>query len=147
MPRPLRGLRLHESDWQAIPLHLGFCGFALFWESAAVEDGSLLLELWGIPFVFFGIYDVLGRFFHEAWQRRRTWYGLTGTRAVIVTQNWRVREVSVAPRAVSELRLETRSDGFGTIHVGRRAGKRESAPPAFDLILDAERVYQLLTGQ
>ena len=47
--------------------------------------------LWGIPFVVAGQYLIWGRFFYDAWLKRRTYYALT----VIVVQNgWSRRMAS-----------------------------------------------------
>src|SRR5438067_12634035 len=87
--RPPQGIMFRQSDWVAIPFSLMWGGFAICWECAAsgvVSRGRLNLcpATFGLPFVAIGLYMIIGRFFHDAWQRRRTWYALTDHRALIL---------------------------------------------------------------
>ena len=58
-----------------IPFSLLWCGFAVFWETMAMRmpgpffGPGLFFRLWGIPFVFVGLYFVFGRFFADALAR------------------------------------------------------------------------------
>lgn len=76
---------LSPSDVFVVPFSLLWCGFAVFWElSVAGGDAPLLMQLWGLPFVAVGLYLVVGRFFHGHFQARRTAYGITSHRAIVV---------------------------------------------------------------
>ena len=82
----------HSDDWVAIPFSLVWGGFMIFWEAGALGssanssktgDGDVFMILWGIPFVLCGQYLIWGRFFHDAWLKRRTFYAVTNRRACI----------------------------------------------------------------
>ena len=112
---------------------------------------GLFFRLWGIPFVFVGLYFVFGRFFADALARSRTYYGVTSERALIVTTWFGRRVRSIALRTLGEVSTSERSDQSGTITFG--AGQpmpqpfgRSSrySPPAFEMIYNAKNVYQLI---
>lgn len=149
---PRQGFLLRRSDLVAIPFSLMWGGFAFFWEHGViVHDASLMLRLWGLPFVAIGVYVIAGRFVHDAWRRARTCYGLTEKRVLILFANRTVEVKSVALRTLGDLAIEERCDGSGSITFGsalalgdpggRRSG---SKPPAFDSIDDVRRVYRLI---
>lgn len=59
-------------------------GFAIAWEALAIwslcstlnhTGRSILMILWGIPFVLMGQYLIWGRFFFDAQKKRRTLCG------------------------------------------------------------------------
>jgi hypothetical protein len=75
--RPVQGLRLQKGDALGIPFSLLWTAFAVFWVASAYRGGApLFFVAWGVPFVLVGIYLVIGRFFHDARQRARTFYGV-----------------------------------------------------------------------
>jgi hypothetical protein len=91
MPNPR--VLFHSDDWSAIPFSLLWTGFFVFWESRAfgwsgTEQGqpNFFLVLWGIPFLAIGNFMVWGRFFHDAWLKRRTYYAVTNRRALILQE-------------------------------------------------------------
>jgi hypothetical protein len=112
---------------------------------------ELFFRLWGIPFVFVGLYFVFGRFFADALARSRTYYGVTNERALIVTTWFGRRVRSIGLRTLGDVSTSERSDQSGTITFG--AGQptaqpfgRSSrySPPAFDMIDNVKNVYQLI---
>ena len=81
----------HSDDWTFIPFSLLWGGFSIFWEKQALNSWRSssasnidFMALWGIPFVLMGNYMIWGRFFHDAWLKRRTYYAVTNHRALIV---------------------------------------------------------------
>jgi hypothetical protein len=83
----------HSDDWAVIPFSLLWCGFAVYWEANALglwqtsrrsTGPDFFFIVWGIPFVVMGNYMVWGRFLHDAWLQRRTFYAVTNRRALIV---------------------------------------------------------------
>jgi len=154
---PAQGVRFHSSDLLLIPFSLLWGGFAVFWELSAVKNGaSFFFTLWGVPFVLVGLYITVGRFFFDAYQRNRTYYGLTNQRAIIVTGVWSRRVTSIALKSLQDTALSERADKRGTIRLGPASplsgmftgtgwpGIARSTPPTFDMIPDARKVYEQL---
>jgi hypothetical protein len=149
---PRQGVVFRSADGLLIPLSLMWGGFAFFWEAMVLcSDGPAFMKLWGVPFVLVGLYLIVGRFFHDAWSRSRTTYGVTNERIVIVNG---VNEKSLPLKTLAEVTLTTRSDGSGTIQFGSLpfgawSGMGFSWPgmprvPVFESIPDAHTVHDLI---
>lgn len=155
---PKQGLFFRPSDIVMVPFSLLWAGFAFFWEYSVSQARSapLIMLLWGVPFMLIGLYMVVGRFFVEAWMRRRTCYGLTDQRVIILSGLFN-REVKSLPLAsLGEITISERTDRRGTITFGPSTpgsvmvrgaswpGMGRSGAPMFDLIDDARRTYALI---
>jgi hypothetical protein len=118
--RPRPGVRFSKADLLLIPFSLLWGGFALVWEGAVLFflHGPWFFCLWGVPFVAMGQYMIWGRFLVDARRRARTFYGLTQDRAVIV-EDGRSLKISSVGLIGTELAVDERSDGGGTIQFGR----------------------------
>lgn len=156
---PEQGLRLRPSDALAIPFSLMWGGFALFWEYSVIAqtNAPIIFRLWGIPFVVFGLYLIVGRFFVDAYQRRRTFYGVTSKRVVIVSGAFSRKVTSLALDTLSDISLSERNNGKGSIRfgpapAGRNMGMMGASwpgagkylPPTFDLLVNVRRTYELI---
>lgn len=147
---PRQGLLLRPSDVGVIPLSLFVAGFAYFWEGGVIHDGNWLLALWGIPLVGAAVYLLIGRFWGDRWQRARTTYAVTSERIIINSGLFRSTSKSLTLRLLSDVTLDERKDGAGTIIFGRGSAptryRRRGAPtyPTFDTIPDARRVYVMI---
>ena len=149
---PKQGLRLRLSDLIAIPFSLMWGGFAIYWEFTALSSGlPLFFQLWGLPFVFAGIYLIVGRFFVDSFQRSRTYYGLSDRNAIIVRMGFSKQVQLLSLRTLPEVTLRERADGSGTIAIGvsGQVSSRWSnnswpgmhGPPMFEMIESARSVY------
>ena len=152
---PRQGIRFRASDAFMIPFSLLWGGFAMLWEATVVvSHAPLLFELWGIPFVAIGVYMIAGRFWVDSMLRARTAYGLTNTRAIIVS-GLRSRSVKSLPlKTLSVVALTERSDKSGTITLGPASpfsrfngvaswpGSASTVTPAFEMVEDARTVYE-----
>lgn len=155
--RPRQGLMLRRTDVFMIPFSLLWGGFAIFWFAMAVGGGApAFMALWGLPFVFVGLYLIGGRFFWDAYQRSKTFYAVTDRRVLILSsgvmgQNLR----ALNPKSLPETSLNLRPDGSGTITFGTSpffygmgntgfGRSQRYAPPAFEGIADARSVYTLI---
>lgn len=144
---PRQGLMLRASDLFLIP-----CGFAIFWKFGASRGGPFFTA-WGIPFVALGLYIAIGRFFVDAFQRRRTIYAITNERVIIAGGGWRGTTVrSVSLRQLPEILLSERRDGRGTITLAPSPWTtgtgwprdRQLPSPQLESIENARSVYELL---
>lgn len=146
-----------------IPFSLLWGGFVAAWEFMAVTLISkapgpfgIIFPLFGLPFVLVGLYLIFGRFFVDAYQRRRTLYAVTDDRIIIVSGLlW--RQVKSLPlRTLSEISLSLGKNGsgsitFGVAHAmsaffpsGAWPGAGRYAAPSFDFIEGVKDVHDLI---
>jgi len=153
--RPKPGLMLRSSDVFLIPFSIMWGGFAIFWESSVLASGApFFFGIWGIPFVVIGLYFMVGRFFVDAWQREKTFYALTNQRVIIVSGLFDRNIKSLSLRTLSDVSLNAKRDGSGTITFGPThpmgsmyfgawwPGTRRYTTPGFEMIRDAKNVYE-----
>lgn len=153
--QPIQGIKLRDSDVFMIPFSFLWGGFAIFWEYSVIQNGApLFFMLFGVPFVLTGIYIVLGRFFIEAKQRSKTFYGLSNERVVIASGLLRKKVQSLNLRTLTDISLSESSNGSGSISFGSSTpfasmfggmswpGMEQHIGPRFDLIKDVKRIYQ-----
>ncbi|MDH5178657.1 MAG: hypothetical protein OEZ39_19940 [Gammaproteobacteria bacterium] len=82
--QPVQGLRCTRFDIPLLLFGIIWLGFSLFWEYMAYSMAAPLFFLFfGLPFVFLGVYLVIGRFILNALLRAKTFYGLTDRRVLI----------------------------------------------------------------
>lgn len=150
-------MALRPSDALMIPFSLMWGGFAIFWETMVIKsNGPLFMKLWGIPFVLVGLYMIAGRFLVDALQRGKTAYGVTGERVIIISDFFGMKVKSLSLRTLADITLDQKTDGMGTItfgaadksswwNSGGSGGKRgQPAPPSFEMIQDAKKVYEII---
>ena len=166
--RPRQGFFFRSSDIFVIPFSLLWGGFAFFWEFMVLSHMSghgaprgleIIFPLFGLPFVLIGVYIIFGRFFVDMKQRQNTIYGVTNQRILIRTGLFTITRKSLNLQTLSDLTLDEKSDGYGIISFGpahpyysRFAfGDGSSwpyaaryAPPSFDMVPDARRVYEII---
>ncbi|HSI12118.1 MAG TPA: PH domain-containing protein [Chthoniobacter sp.] len=161
--QPRGGVRLRPQDIYIIPFSLMWGGFAIFWEVMAVTQTSkapgpiaIVFPLFGVPFVFVGLYFIFGRFFFDAASRARTFYGVTDERIIIISGVFSRQIKSLQLRTLTDVSLTQRNDGSGTITFGPTnylnamfpagawPGAGRHAPPAFDLLDRAKEVYDII---
>jgi hypothetical protein len=112
--RPPQGVLFRNTDWYFVPFSVAWCAIAMKWEWRAVHF-SPCPSLIGLPFVALGVYMTVARFFFDAYQRRRTWYGVTDRRALILYVGRSVCLNGIDLSESPKVRLEERPDGSGTI--------------------------------
>ena len=160
--------RFHFSsgDVFLVPFSLLWGGFALFWEAGVLGllggkgPAPWFFVLWGIPFVVVGQYFIWGRFLFKAYKNRRTFYGLTNQRALIISTTRSRQLHALFLNQLPNINKTTRRDGSGTLQFGFSpnwaagayansgmdffGGRYGPAAPAFYDIADVEGVYQLV---
>ena len=115
--RPARGLMLGPRDALLIPFSLLWGGFAVFWETMVLRTPAPgFFAIWGVPFVLVGLYMIVGRFFHDAWLRSRTVYGVTNERAIILRRAMGANVVSNG--LGGEVRITGQRGSSGTLEFG-----------------------------
>lgn len=152
--QPRKGLALRPTDALLIPFSLMWGGFAFFWEaSVIISDAPFFFKLWGIPFVLVGFYLIVGRFFVDAQQRGKTYYGLTNERVVIVSGLINQQVKSLNLRTLGDISMSQKADGSGTITFGTTGpfnwgnagftwpGNRTQTVPCFEMIPQVKQVY------
>jgi hypothetical protein len=116
------------ADLVAVPVTLAWCAFAVFWEFGVVSSGGpIFMRIWGIPFIVFGVYLVVGRLVVRVWQLRSTTYAVTDRRVIETTRRPRLRVTEVYLRDLPPPVMKTRDDGAtGSIAFGSFPGLAES---------------------
>ena len=94
---------------------------------------------------------LFGRFFHDAYVRKNTYYGITDQRIIIIEP----KKISSLPYAqVTSLELDLEKGELGSVFFApmtyyHRRGRTvvNTNRPGFRLITDAPRVYNLIQNQ
>jgi hypothetical protein len=152
---PGQGLLLTEADTFAIPFSLLWCGIVIFWTIGASRTAGFGPLLFGVIFICFGLYNLVGRFLVDAWIRRDLRYAVTNRRILIARPAPFSRFTALNLEQLSEVDLKERTNGRGTIRFGQRApawawGYYRGMSPALDptpqflAIGDARRVFDLI---
>lgn len=117
---PAQGLVFTSQDWFVLPFGLMFAGFAVFWEASvwSAPQSPVFMRLWGIPFILIGLYMVAGRFFVDAWARRRITYAVTDKRILILREGRSPKFTAMTFDQMPSVNLTERKDGRGTIRFG-----------------------------
>lgn len=155
--RPATGIKFVGSDLLTIPFGIVFLVLSLSWINGAQSGGApLAFWLFGIPFVFVGVFMVGGRFPIDAWARSNTCYAVTDRRIMIARGSPFGKFTSIMLDRLPETSLEEHPDGSGTITFGEqlplfgspysRQPLRSLMPsfnavPAFHFIPDAHKVF------
>jgi hypothetical protein len=160
--QPKQGIRLQASDAIMIPFSLMWGGFAFFWEASVLglvklnnhnQSGPpLFMALWGIPFVLVGLYMIVGRFFFDSATRKKTWYGVTDQRLIILKQLFSRSVNSFDYANLTNLNLVERGDHSGDILFGLPISpvtfgnrtNRNPVTPGFYLLPDARNIFNLV---
>lgn len=160
--QPKQGVTLRGSDAFMIPISLMWGGFAIFWEVLALSIffsaeetpplGAIIFPLFGLPFVVVGLYMIFGRFIVDSKRRRKTFYGLTDQRIIVISGLFSRKIKSMNLRTLSDISLSEKSDRTGTITFGpihpmsawfgnMSWPGMPHAGPSFEMIQDAKKVY------
>ena len=111
--------------------------------------------VWGLLFVLFGLYLMLGRFWVDAYLRARTYYVLTYER-LLLAGGWSGRQIKSLPlRNLPQITLTLHASGGGVIRLDSEDCLLWSAcppgwpnaplqPAALELADDAQRVFHLI---
>ena len=117
-----------------------------------VAGAPLLFRLWGLPFLLIGLYITVGRFLHNAYERRNTTYVLTADQAVIVRRGFKHSVSYRSLGTIGEVETNFESDGTGSIvfeaAIRTRGKSRATSSTGLDgfqfFRIDDAQVFQLL---
>lgn len=147
---PGKGHLFTGHDVFMIPFSIMWCGFAIFWEAAAlISNAPFVFKFCGIPFVCVGLYMVFGRFVWTAFIRKRTAYVITNKKIIRLRGN----KIDILDsKNMPPMHVSVYKDGSGTIrfgqpdYYGRRNNLFDSNSGLFVLedISDVEKVQQLI---
>ncbi|MCC5671415.1 MULTISPECIES: hypothetical protein [Kocuria] len=100
--RPDPRVHFMPFDVFLVPFSIFWCAFAVYWTWLVLTSAKSprWFALVGLLFVAVGLYQMVGRFLVKARRKRRTVYGLTDTRAIVVEDDRRISEVRVKDVAV-----------------------------------------------
>jgi hypothetical protein len=114
--KPEEGHLFSASDIFFIPFSILWCAFACFWEFSVIVAGApILFCLWGIPFVLFGLYITVGRFFLKQSSRKQTFYAVTDRKVIRMKKN---KTDYLDLRNCGKIHTQVNSDNSGTITFG-----------------------------
>lgn len=151
---PAQGFLLRKGDIFLIPFSIFWAGFSFIWEAMVLINGITFFALFGIPFVVVGFYILIGRFIHDSWRRKSTFYAITDERLIIKTK----KNISSTPiNKYLEINFDEHSSGRGTISLGPKVSmfnNRENAgisswsgaplAPTLEKVEKGREVYELL---
>jgi hypothetical protein len=175
--QPNSGVIFRKDDIFLIPFSLFWGGFSIFWEAGVLGlwggnhgkgDSWTFGMIWGVPFVLIGQYLIWGRFFYDAWLKKRTHYAVTSRRVIVVQTGWKRRMVSAFLDSLPAIAKEGGGDRPGTLRFDqssaslfsgsawtKRSGNRNSWAawnsmsigdmPLFRDIDDLDYVYRLVS--
>lgn len=166
---PSTSVLFHPEDGYMIPFSLLWGGFAIFWEASVLgiwgnttkhgTGAPAFMVLWGIPFVLVGQYFIWGRFLYDAWLKRRTYYGVTNRRVLIVQEGWQRKTSATDLAGIPTITRE--GSRIGTLWFGpkysmfapRGRGSQSFSRfilgpvPVFSDIDEVDAVYRLILEQ
>ena len=113
---PRRGLRFGGFDLIAVPFGLFWLGGLMFGVRASIrrKAPSFILAFLSL-FVLVGFYMVLGRLLVDSARRRKTTYGLSATRLILVTRFFTRWVPSIDLASLDTITLHEHAKGSGTI--------------------------------
>jgi hypothetical protein len=156
--RPRQGFFFRKSDALMIPFSLMWGGFAIFWNAGVwFGNAPIFFRLWGLPFLLVGLYMIFGRFLVDIWQRKKTFYGVTNERIIIVSGLFNQSVKSLSLQTLTDITMEEFANGLGTITFGTPntanwygnnnfpfSRKREELVPNFEQIPQTRNVYEAI---
>lgn len=152
----------HSDDWVSIPFSLVWIGFFIYGPCHGLGFAGNsrgfggFSEIWCIPFLLIGNYNLWGRFILDAWLKRRTYYAISNRRAFVLQEGWVRKLASTFPHEL--LTIEREGTNTGTLWLGPKypilgaRGAKTRSMSRFDMedvvvfadIDDVDSVHRLL---
>jgi hypothetical protein len=155
--RPAQGIKFRGSDVFLIPFGLFWFGFSFqaFRSTLTPRTPPFFLVFMSF-FLAMGFYLLIGRFILDSINRRRTYYGVTDDRILILTEFPTRRIKSLNLRTLTDITFSAKRSGIGSITFGAQnpmaawhggaawPGMGQYQSPHFDLIQDVRSVYEII---
>ena len=154
---PRQGVVFRAIDLFLFPFFLVWAGIPTLAALGFLTSGKGTgMDLFFLPFLVIGAYMLVGRFFVDARQRARTFYGVTNQRILIVVAWWKRRTTSLKLALLPDVTLTEGRNGRGQIQFGpdRWAGaswlgggwpgSTQYMSPRFDLAENVRAVYDIV---
>lgn len=155
--KPASGIRITWSDLPAIPIGLLIFGVGLVFMFMSAEKTSMGMgvRIFAVLPVLAGLHAMGGTFLLDAWKRRRTVYGVTTDRVIVVRQFPTRRAKSQYLGVLSNLAMDRRKDSSGSIVFGpwgqdespwklRFSSYIPTPTLRFDQLADCADVYEVI---
>lgn len=155
--QPKTGWRLKTGDKVRLPVMIAFTLFSVYWTLQATAYATPPnLWLMGVPFILFGVYASLLRYWIEAKERQHTRYAVTN-RHVIIHRAWPMQRVTRIPLDdIDYVFIDEAADGSGDIVFGLpikqmlpflpQRPRPTRFSPCFEGIPQVKQVYGLIHG-
>lgn len=161
--RPKQGIHFQSYDVFLVPFSLFWGGFAIFWNASVWDAGApSFFRLWGLPFLIIGVYLIIGRFLHDAYNRTYLYYAVTNQRVLIYNAGLGQSLKSLDIQSLPALSLSEKRNGSGTISFEPSSSPFDSfygtnsfriwvptlgGPVRFLDVADVRRVYEIIRRQ
>ena len=154
--RPDVGSFSMRGAWYVVPFSLLWGGFAIFWEASVIlSHAPLFFVLWGVPFLFIGLYLIFGRILVARREARNTTYAITDHRVLIVGGAFRRSVVELDLMNMPGVELNEGRLGTGSITFGSATGFMRVPPgwptmgmyrnpPSFQAVANVRQVFDIL---
>jgi len=115
--RPADGVLLTGRDAFLIPFSILWCAFVVFWMFGAATAGGGF-AIFGLPFVAFGLFFSIGRFWLDAWLRGGARYAVTNRRILILKRRPSSTFTSMELDRLPQVQVSEGAGGKGTLRFG-----------------------------
>jgi hypothetical protein len=157
--QPKQGITFGWADIFLVPFSMLWSGMVFFMLFTVIRSNTpLMVYFFLIPFILVGIYILIGRFIFDAESRKRTIYGITNERIIIISGVFRTSIQSFSISTLSNISITEKSDRSGTILLGnemwfmgmlRGSGwpmANTRMAPAIEMIPNAMAVYKQIVA-
>ncbi len=158
--QPRQGIVFYSSDLFMIPFSIVWVCLSFPWELISLSTlkngvGLIADHLFEIAFVIVGLYLLFGRFMVDSIRRKKTFYGVTDRKVIIVSGIFNRASEYYDLKTLSNLSFQEKTDGSGTIYFGPAVppprllrGKKwpgqQHPGSAFEMIGNVRQVYEMI---
>jgi hypothetical protein len=154
--QPGTGFRFQPFDWFLVPFSLMWTGFVVYAFISVLSQQPSADLFFFAPFLIVGFLILFGRYVLDSLVRRRTWYGLTDERAIIVRHWFGTKVQSLSLKTLPEITLSLSNNRSGSIFLGSASpwamwngmnflsSAHSLTSPTFEVLDDARSVFEMI---